>query len=215
MFPSSAPLLRVAAYNRGHGFSVSGTSGIIAAALAQDSLIFALKCGAQAAAITSDPRGAMSVVVSRIRFALTTLTAFTTPLTAARRFGLYRATNAGAEISGQTDLSTSIVKKATTNAAASAVDVCRIANTGAITAGGLVREANPIATIDLAHSGAAGARQEFFMELAAPNGEPLRLMPTQYLVLSNPVAMDAAGTLQLTINELCWSEARDDDKNVG
>jgi hypothetical protein len=62
--------------------------------------------------------------------------------------------------------------------------------------------------MDLVHIGAAGARQDFVYELAAPFNAPMAINPNELLVVSNPVAMDAGGTFQLTVKEAHWIEAR-------
>jgi hypothetical protein len=99
MHPSLTNPTRVIHHNRGFGYGVAGSSGVIAAALAQDSIVFSILCGPQGGAPAAgvvDNR--LSVWFDRLRLAFTTIAAFTTPMTAARRLGLYRATNAGAAV---------------------------------------------------------------------------------------------------------------------
>lgn len=200
MFPSQTQPLRVLQFNRGYGYAVSGVSGTIAAALAQDSIILALFCAAQAGLAANKRTG---MYFDRIHLAVTTIAAFTTPVIAGRRLAVYRAS--GAAATGGTVLG--VAKKDAVNAPASVCTDARIAAAALLTVAGITREANPIGTMDLTHVGAAGARQEFVFELAAPNNAPLAINANELLVVSNPVAMDAGGTFQLTVKEAHWIEA--------
>lgn len=200
MYPTGTNPQRTLSVNRGYGYSLAVQSGTIAVALAQDSVVFALRADTTA-------NSEMCVFPDRLRLAFTTIVAFTTPVTAARRLGIYRASNAGAEVSGGTDVLAAIRKK-DTNAPASTVVKAFMATTAGLTLGGLSREAHPLALLDLVHVGAAGGRAEFIYELAPPQTNEWCINPAEYLAISNPVAMDAAGTWQLAINELSWYEQK-------
>jgi hypothetical protein len=158
----------------------------MAAALAADSIVFAMR---------ADPAGLKRLNVGRVRLMFTTIVAFTTPITAARRLGLYRATAAAA--TGGAALTP--VAKDTGHAPGSGVSDARIATTAALGVAGLVREANPIGLLSLTHVGAAGGYIERLYELDGPVA-PAVLTPGDLLVVSNPVAMDAAGTWQLAVD---------------
>lgn len=200
MYPVGQNAQRVLNVQRGHGYALANQTGTMAAALAQDAIVFALRADTTASSVTG-------VYIERLRLAFQAIVAFTTPITAGRRLGIYRATNPGAEVSGGTDVKATIRKKDGT-APASTVATALIATTAALTAGGLVREASPLALLDLVSVGAAGARLESTYELAATTGpQEWCLNPGEYIVISNPAAMDAAGTWQLTINELAWYES--------
>ena len=199
MFAPGLPAQRTLNVHRGNGFALATQSGTIAAALAQDALVFALRADTTA-------NSAVGVYVDRLRLAFQTIAAFTTPITAGRRLGIYRAANAGAEVSGGTDVKSTIRKKDSLSAASTAA-LALIATTAGLTAGGLAREAAPLAHLDLVSIGAAGARQEHIFELASTKPQEWCLNPGEYLVISNPVAMDAGGTWQLTLGELSWYEA--------
>lgn len=211
MFPSAGRLQRVIPAQRGFGYCVSGQSGIIAAALAQDAVIFAMRCGLQAVAAGTDPNAQKQAVLTRLRFALTTITAFTAPVTAGRRFALHRASNPGAEIAGGTLL---VPVKRDSRAPATIVSPIRIATTAGLTQNGLVVETDPIAVFDIGHAGAAGGRAEFELTRAQLGAAPEALNAGQYLVLKNPVAMDAAGTLNLTIIDCEFIEQRADESGL-
>lgn len=200
MYPPQTFPARVMHFNRGYGYAVSGVSGTIGAALAQDSIILALFCAAQGGLAVNRRVG---MYFDRIHLAFTTIGAFTTPVTAARRLGIYRAS--GAAATNGTALG--VAKKDAVNAPASVCTDARISNAAALTVAGITREPNPIGTMDLTHVGTAGARQDFVYELAAPFNAPIAINANELLVVSNPVAMDAAGTFQLTLKEAHWIEA--------
>jgi hypothetical protein len=207
MFPPQTSPARVMHFNRGYGYAVSGVSGTIAAGLAQDSLVLALLCDPQPGISAANHK--LGMYFDRLALAFTTIAAFTTPVTAGRRLGVYRASGGTAATGGTT---LSVAKKDDVNAPPSVCTSALIAAAGALGADGIVHEATPIGTMDLTHVGAAGARQEFLFELAAPANAPIAINPGELLVVSNPVAMDAGGTWQLTLKEAHWVEAMREER---
>lgn len=184
---------------RGQGFAVSSVTGTIAAALAANSSVFAMRL---------DPGSANRLWLDRVRLQWTTLVAFTVPITAGRRIGIYRGS--GAAASGGTAIAAA-VRKHTAFGASSEADPAnggdlRIATTGALTVAGITFETDPIATMTLSHLGAAGAYLESVFEFAPSESCEVVLEPGQLLAIRNPAAMDAAGTWQLSVN-LQWREA--------
>jgi len=185
---------------RGEGYGVSATTGTIAAALAANSSIFSMRL---------DPgAGARLSFIERVRLQFTCLTAFTVPITAGRRLELYRAA-ASAHPSGGTGIAVPPPKN--TNYANSEFSTAqggdlRIATTAALTMTGSTFEAAPLRGMSLSHVGAAGAFFEEVFEFSAGESEPIALLPGQLLAVRNPVAMDAAGTFQVTIS-VDWHEA--------
>ena len=202
MFPPQTNPTRVMHFNRGYGYAVSGVSGTIAVGLAQDSLVLALLCDPAQGNVAANHK--LGMYFDRLAIAFTTIAAFTTPVTAGRRLGVYRATGAQAATGGTT---LAVAKKDGTSAPASVCASALIAAAGALGSAGITREPAPIGTLDLMHVGAAGARQEFLFELAAPGNAEIVLAPGELLVVSNPVAMDAGGTWQFTLKEAHWIEA--------
>lgn len=187
----------VSLQQRGDAFSVSNITGTIAAALAANSSIFAMRL---------DPGSAKKAYIERIRIAYTCLVAFTTPLTAGRRLAVYRGS--GAATSGGTAIST-VAKKHSISAGsefetAQGGDV-RIASTGALTVTGITFEANEFATFPLVHVGNAGNFFEAVFEFNTNESAPIVLEPGQLMAIRNPAAMDAAGTWQATIR-VDWYE---------
>jgi len=190
---------RVVVVSRGTGFGVAGVTGTIAAALAANSSIFAMRL---------DPSSPNRAFIDRIRMQWTTIVAFTTPLTAGRRLGLFRGS--GAATSGGTAIATA-VRKHTAFGATSEFDAAnggdiRIAATAALTVTGITYETDPIALVTASHVGAAGGFFEALLEFSASESSEIVLEPGQLLAIRNPVAMDAAGTWQLSV-QVQWREA--------
>lgn len=184
---------------RGASHCVTGVSGTVAAALAANSSVFAMRLDPAAGA-------SYKAYIQRIRLQWTTIVAFTTAVTAGRRLALFRGT--GAAASGGT--STPPVKKDTSDGnsqflTAEGGDV-RIATTGALTVTGITFETDPIRTVSLTHVGAAGAFFEQILEFGVSDaGGPLVLNQGELLAIRNPAAMDAAGTWQLGVT-VDWDE---------
>lgn len=184
---------------RGNGFAVSNVTGAVAAALAANATVFAMRL---------DPGSANRAFIDRVRLQWTTLVAFTTAVTAGRRIALYRG--AGAATAGGTAIPNAN-RKWTAGAASSEFDAAnggdiRIATTGALTVTGVTWETDPLATMTLTHVGAAGAFYETIFEFAPSESYEIVLEPGQLLGVRNPVVMDAAGTWQLGVN-VQWREA--------
>lgn len=182
---------------RGTGFTVSSVTGTVAAALAQNSSVFAMRL---------DPSAGKNAYIERIRLSYTTIVAYTTPVTANRRLALFRGS--GAAASNGTAI-TEATKKL-----ASSIDSefnsalggdMRIATTGALTVTGITYETNPIRTMSLVHVGSAGNVYDRVFEFGNGETSPLVLEPGQLLAVRNPVAMDAAGTWQLAV-DVDWYE---------
>lgn len=179
-------------------FSVAGTSGIIAAALAANSSIFALRLDPLAA-------GDVRLYLDRLRVQITTLTAFTTPVTAGRRLSLFRGN--GAAASGGTALTVAQKWSASVGSEVTGGGDARIASTGALTVTGITFETPSLREMSMAHIGASGAFVEYALEFAAAESAPIVLEPGQLIAIRNPVLMDAAGTFQIAVSA-DWHEAR-------
>lgn len=185
----------------GQAWSLTGSTGTMAAALAADALVFAMQATPDASLATSPnaPRRA-PLEIQGLRLTFTAIIAATTPLTAGRGMRLFKGT---ADAAGQTmptgGAALTGVAKRTLDAGADAGMTARISTTATLTAGAFTRAAVALATFDLLGGGSAGARLVFeHYELV--NGGSLWLDPGEILVVSNPQAMDAALTWQLTVN---------------
>lgn len=190
--------MRTMTVARGDTYAVSAVTGVVGAALAANSSVFAMRL---------DPSSARLAFIERIRLQYTTIVAYTTPLTAGRRLALFRGS--GAATSGGTAITTSVTKN--TASAASEFNTAqggdmRVATTGALTVTGITFEADPIRTMSLVHVGNAGNYAEMLWEFHASECAPVVLQPGQVLAIRNPAAMDAAGTWQLVVN-VDWHEA--------
>lgn len=183
----------------GH-YAYAGMSGTVAAALAANSSVFAMRL--------SPAAGSVVAYINRLRIQFTCIVAYTVPITAGRRLALFRG--AGAAASGGTGiLSGNVVPKDTAYAAsqfdlASGGDI-RIATTGALTVTGITYETEPTALMTLTHAGTAGAYAERIYEMSVLHGHPIELHAGQLLAIRNPVVMDAAGTWQVSV-EVEWYE---------
>lgn len=182
----------------GQAWSLTGTTGTMAAALAQDALVFAM--GALATDATRPnipPPGPLEIEGLQVVF--TAIIAATVPLTAGRRLQLFKGTNSTMPTGG-TQL-TPRPKRTKDQSATNGLigNIARISTTAGLTAGAFTRDTVPLWTFDLLGLGAAGARAEFNLDELI-NGESLWLDPGEILVISSPVAFDAALTWQLTVN---------------
>jgi hypothetical protein len=183
---------------RGVGYSTSVTTGTIAAALAANSAVFAMRL--------NPGSGTTLAEVDRIRLKFTTLLAFTTAITGGRGLALYRG--AGATTAGGTGVAAATRKNST--AAASQFDTAnggdiRVATTAALTVTGVTFEANPFRSVSLAHAGGLGGFADFTWEFHDAECYPIILQPGQLLAVRNPAAMDAVGTWQLQV-DVDWRE---------
>jgi hypothetical protein len=189
---------RVAVVPRGIGYGTAATSGTIAAALAANSTVFAMRL---------DPGSTRAAFIERVRLEVTTIVAFTVPVTAGRRLALYRGS--GAASAGGTAIATATPKHSTVSPsefnAALGGDI-RIATTGALTVTGITFEAERFREMSLTHVGAAGAFRDLVWEFSASESQPIQLDPGQLIAVRNPVVMDAAGTWQLAVS-VDWYEA--------
>jgi len=179
-------------------FCIAEQTGTIAAALAANSCVFAMRMDPGAGA-------GKKAYIKSMRARYTTIVAFTTPVTAGRRLALFRGS--GAATSGGTAIAVAAPKDTSYPASefdtASGGDI-RIASTGALTVTGITFETAPMKIMTLSHVGTAGATQEFLYELDV-RAHPIELNAGQLLAIRNPVAMDAAGTWQMSV-EVDWAE---------
>ena len=189
---------RVSIVSRGNGFCLSSATGTMAATLAANATVFAMRL---------DTGTGARAFIDRVRWQFTTIAAFTTPITAGRALVLSRG--AGANTTGGTALPV-IPKKLSTSTTsefgASDGGDCRIATTAALGVAGVTIEAEPIRMTALAHVGAAGAHYETIWEFATSESTPVVIEPGQLLMIRNgPNAMGAGGTWQLAVN-IDWHE---------
>lgn len=179
-------------------YAVAATSGILVAALAANSSVFAMRL---------DPGAGVRAYIERIRLGITTLTAFTTPVTAGRRLALFRGS--GAQPSGGTALTPA--NKWTAGPAPSEFTTAqggdvRISTTAALTVTGITFETTSLREFSMSHIGASGGFVEYLVDFAASEFCPIILEPGQLIAIRNPVVMDAAGTFQVSV-AVDWHEA--------
>jgi hypothetical protein len=183
---------RALGYDRQYELAL--TTGTLAAAQAAGSAFVVLRNN-PAANVTS------MLHFQRIRLLWTTIAAFTVPVTAGRRLELYRGT--GAAASGGTAIATApkkVMSSISSQLDAASGGAINVATTTALTTTGIIWEAYPFDCMTLSHCGAAGAFYEKVIEYTAPNDQPYELGPGECIGVRCPVAMDAGGTWQLTMD---------------
>lgn len=183
----------------GTNYVVSAKTGTIAAAATAGSAVFAMRLDPAA--------GAKKAWIDMIKLRWTTVTAFTTPVTATRSIVITRGN--GAAASGGTAITTATKKDSTYGAsefdAAIGGDI-RIATTGALTVTGITWESTNLAEQTLIQVGAAGGYVEAVYEFSNRN-HPVELNAGEVIgVRVGPSAMDAAGTWVLNV-EVAWRES--------
>ena len=180
-------------------YVVAAKTGIIAATAAAGAAVFAMRI--------NPGSGAVKAYIDTIRLRYTTVTAYTTPVTATRSLVITRG--AGAATSGGTAIA-AVTPKETAYAAsqfdaASGGDV-RVSTTAALTVTGITWEAVNIGECTLIQSGAAGAFYETVYEYSV-RSHPIELLAGQLIgVRVGATAMDAAGTWVLGV-EVSWHES--------
>ena len=188
----------------GTGWTISATTGTMAAALGSASDVFTMR------AYTDTTKAAL---VYRMRVQFTTITAFTTPVTAGRRLALYRfAQPAGASNGNPSANNTNIVPLGLNPADTSSIFTLAsatpnfgsmdIATTAAMTMGSnMTVAATPLRVLNLSHVGAAGGNAEADWDFPTPV-----FLPAGYgLTIRPPANMDAAGTWHLAVT-VSWTE---------
>lgn len=184
----------------GQAWSLTGSTGTMAASLAANSVVFAMGAVPTDATRTQLPARA-PLEIEALRLTYTAIVASAAPATAGRALQLFKASdNAQTMPTGGTAL-TALPKRTKDAGSDSGMigDTARISTTAGLTVTGFTRGTVPLATFDLAGGGAATTRLVFdFFELL--NGSPLWLDPGEILVVSNPAAFDALLTWQLTVN---------------
>ena len=184
----------------GSAWSLTGTTGTMAAALAANSVVFAMGAVADPATGVSQTVKRAPVEIEALRCTFTAIVAATTPVTAGRLLQLFKGSNnAQAMPTGGTAL-TPRPKRTLDQTQDTGLQGARIATTAGLTVGTFTRDTVPLATMDLTGLGAAGSRFQFEFFFEKRQGSPLWLDPGEILVISNPAQIDAALTWQLTVD---------------
>lgn len=185
-------------FEPGRRYSLALMSGVIAAGLAASAPLFAMRL---------NPTATVRARFDRIRLQMTTIAAFTVPITAGRaievRRGRAAAMTGGTAVTdeGQRTFSDPTSQFDDNNGG----DV-RIASTGALTPGAATFDVQALRLMSLSHVGAAGAFLDREYILPPDRCQEIVIGPGELLVVRNsPNAMDAGGTFQLAL-ELDWRE---------
>lgn len=181
----------------GAHYVVANKTGTIAAALAANGTVFAMRL---------NPGYAGKAYIEAMKIRFTCIAAFTTPITQTRELVIARG--AGANASGGTAIAMATTKDSDYGASnfnsALGGDI-RIASTGALTVTGITFDATNQGQMSLIHLGAAGAFGEQVWEWSN-RAHALELKPGELLAIRNgAAAMDAAGTWAMSV-EVQWRE---------
>lgn len=181
----------------GSPYLLTGSTGTMAAALAANSIVFAM--GALAKPVSSSGTPPVPLTITSLRLVYTALVASAAPITAGRALRVYKASdNAQTMPAGGTAL-TAIAARTFDSGASSGLTGAQIAGTAGLTVSGFTRGSVPLLTMDLMGEGAVGARLERFYS-ADLEGAPIMLDPGEILVVSNPAVFDLLLTWQLSVD---------------
>lgn len=185
----------------GPAWSLTGSTGTMAASLGANSLVFAMGAIANASPTNTNAPRRGGIEIEGIQLVFTAIVASATPVAAGRSLRLFRGSdNAQAMPTGGSAI-TPLPKRTQDQTADTGLQGggALISTTAGLTAGTFTRGSVPLGTMDLVGAGAIGNRivHEFY---EIRNGSPLWLDPGEILVISNPAAFDALLTWQLTVN---------------
>lgn len=186
----------------GGSYKLAAITGTIGAALGSASTVFAMRLDPSA------PAG-MVAYLEKIKLQFTTIVAFTTPVTVARRLELYRGSGAapsgGTSINPTDDSNQNDSNFPPSEFFSTQGGATQIATTGALTVTSITFDTQPLGVMPLTHVGAAGGNAEKIWEWDSTHEKPYVIAPGYMIAVRNPAAMDAAGTWQLAV-EVEWSE---------
>lgn len=183
-------------------------TGTIAAALADDAVIWTLKYPeiSQGAGIPGKSTLSKRLYVERIHIHTVTGTAFTTPVTLGRGLELVR----GAPTSGNTASNpsggaafTMVRKRSDLTSSDETLAIGRVATTGALTTTGYTFESNAIRHFVMSQVGDSGADYDEEWRFDGVHADPLYLLPGEVLAIRAAAAFDAAGTWEAAITVDC------------
>jgi hypothetical protein len=185
-------------FEAGRRYSLALMTGVMAAGLAANAPIFAMRLS---------PAASVRARFDRIRLQMSTIAAFTVPVTAGRAIQIIRghtaAMTGGVAV---TDEGQKIFSDATSQFDDNNGGDVRIASTAALTVGTTTYDVQAMRQMTLSHLGAAGAFADREYLMAPTEHNEIQIAPGDLLIVRNgPNAMDAGGTFQLAI-ELDWRE---------
>lgn len=182
----------------GQAWSLSGSTGTMAAALAANSIVFAMQSIANDPAKPDYVRRA-PIKIEAMRMTFTAIVASATPVSATRALRLFKGLDNAQTLPATGTSLDAITKRTLDSGVDSGLTGAVIATTAALSVTGFTRGSVPLATFDLTAGGAVGGRIEYvFFERF--NGSALYLDPGEILCVSNPAAFDALLTWKLTVD---------------
>jgi hypothetical protein len=166
-----------------NGCKFSGSTGVMAAALAADAAAFTLRY---------PDTGTKLWALQWLHIHVTCLTAFTTPVTAGRRLHLVRSTDVDSAASGGAAVD---VVRNDSRYTSEVLPVGRISTTAALTTTGIIFDTAAVARLALSQVGTSGADYDELWTF----DDPLILIPGQTVALTAGALFDTAGTWQATV----------------
>lgn len=184
--------------SHGSPYTLVGQTGTMAAALAANSVVFAMQ------AIDDDTTKPLlvrrgTVVIDAIRLAYTAIVGSAGLALAGRQLNLYRSPGAGqTHPVGGTALTPLPKNTLDVGADTGLVVSPRVATTAGLTLTGFTRGTDIVGVFDLAAAAAIGSNKEKQWTWAATAGH-LELAPGEFLSISNPAIFDLLLTWQLLV----------------
>lgn len=183
----------------GQAWSLTGSTGTMAASLGANSLVFAMGAVADPAIGVSQTlkRAPLEIEGVRLTYTVIVAAAAAAPLS----LQLFKSSNNAQAMPTGGSALTALPKRTLDAGSDSGMigDAARISTTAGLTAGSFTRGSVPLATIDVSASTVVGNRLTFDF-LRKWDGESLWLDPGEILVVSNPAAFPATLTWTLTMN---------------
>lgn len=187
----------------GQAWSLTGTTGIMAAALAADSVVFAMGAVADASLATSPnaPRRA-PLEIESLQMIFTAIVAGGAAPVSTQVLKLFKASDNAQTMPVGGAALTALPKRTLDAGSDSGMigNAARISTTVGLTQTGFVRGTVPLATFDLATGGLAIGTRLVFEFSEQVNGAPIQLDPGEILCLSNTTIFQILLTWSLTVN---------------
>lgn len=181
----------------GNPYTLLAQTGTMAAALAANSVVFAMQAAADAAATPNLPKRA-TLVIDALRLTYTAIVASASVVVAGRQLNVYRTAPPQTHPTGGTAVTPLPKNTLDVGSDTGLAVAAQVATTGALTITGFTRGTAILGVLDLSTAAAVGSKVEKFWEFAGTAGA-LELAPGEFLSISNPAAFDLLLTWQLII----------------
>lgn len=187
----------------GQAWSLTGTTGTMAAALAANSVVFAMGAVADVSLATqpNSPRRA-PLEIESLQMIFTAIVAGGAAPVGTQVLRLFKGSDNAQTMPSSGTALTALPKRTLDAGGDSGLigNAAQIAGTAGLTLTGFVRGTVPLATFDLATGGTAIGNRLVFDFSEQLNGAPLMLDPGEILCVSNPTIFQGTMTWSLTVN---------------